>query len=121
MPYDEDLAVRVRAALGDAKGVTEKQMFGGIAFMVNGNMTAGVLRDRLVLRLGDAAEAALKEQHTEPMTFTGRVAKGMIYVAPPGYKTAASLNKWVKRALAHAESLPTKKKKPVAKKKVAKR
>ena len=109
MAYDEDLAVRVRAALGDIENVTERQMFGGLALMVNGNMTAGVMKDRLMLRLGVGAERALNEKHTEPMTFTGMALKGMIYVLPAGYKTNASLNKWVQRALAFAQALPPKK------------
>lgn len=119
MPFDEDLAVRVRAALGDTYGLTERQMFGGLAFMLNGNMACGVLKDRLVVRVGAPGyEAALARPHTEPMTFTGMPLKGMIYVLPDGVKTSRALSGWVKRGLEFAQSLPAKQ--PAAKKPAAK-
>ena len=85
MAYDEMLADRVRAAITALDGnVTERKMFGGLAFLLEGNMCCGVLGDRLVLRLG--AEA-LREPHTRPMDFTGRAMASMMYVAPEGYAT----------------------------------
>jgi TfoX/Sxy family transcriptional regulator of competence genes len=110
MPFDENLAIRVRAALDDVD-VIEKQMFGGLAFMINGHMACGVIKDRLVLRIGEAYEAALRKPHTEPMTFTGKPLKGMIYVRPEGTKAGKSLAAWVKQAVDHALSLPRSKKK----------
>ena len=113
MAFDEELAMRVRAALGDAP-IVEQKMFGGITFMLNGHMTCGVIKDRLVLRLGDAFEEALQKPHTEPMTFTGVPLKGMIYVLPAGVRTPKSLAAWVSRAVEHARSLPPKKPKKKA-------
>jgi TfoX/Sxy family transcriptional regulator of competence genes len=122
MPYDEDLAVRVRAAFGDTYGLTERVMFGGICFMLNGNMTCGVVKDRLMVRVGrDAYEATLARPHTAPMTFTGRPLSGMIYVLPEGLKTSRALTTWVKRAAAFAQTLPAKKKTAKKKTKAARK
>jgi len=107
--YDEAVAERVRKALRRRKGVTERKMFGGIAFMLNGNMCCGVLERDLMLRLGDEGAAkALEERHTRPMDFTGKPLKSMVYVAPAGFRTDAALKAWVKRAADFARSLPPK-------------
>ena len=109
MAFDETVAARVRTALGRKKGVVEKKMFGGIAFLLNGHMSIGVLRDHLVLRLGEEGAAeALAEPHTRFMDFTGKPLKSMLYVDPPGFETADRLRIWVRRAVAFAESLPPK-------------
>lgn len=109
MPYDEDLAQRVRTALERREGISEKKMFGGIAFMLNGHMTCGVVRDHLMLRLGeDGAQTALEEPHTRPMDFTGKPLKTMIYLDPPGFSQDAHLEAWVDRAVAFARGLPPK-------------
>ncbi len=109
MAYDEKTAQRVRETLKRRRGVTEKKMFGGIAFMLNGNMCCGVLDKDLVLRLGDTAAAtALKRPHTRPMDFTGRPMKTMVYVAATGFKTDDALKGWVTRAVEFAKSLPAK-------------
>jgi TfoX/Sxy family transcriptional regulator of competence genes len=77
MPYDEDLAARVRDSLRGTPGLTERTMFGGIAFMLNGHMFSGVINDDLVLRLGaEGADEALGKPHTRPMDFTGRPMNG---------------------------------------------
>jgi TfoX/Sxy family transcriptional regulator of competence genes len=109
MAYDEALADRIREALADRDDVTERKMFGGLAFMVGGNMCCGVIGSEAMLRLGeDGADAALDEPHTRPMDFTGRPMKGMVYVAPPGIDDEAAVRGWVERAVAFAGSLPPK-------------
>jgi TfoX/Sxy family transcriptional regulator of competence genes len=109
MPYDEDLAARVRDALDGASGLTERKMFGGAAFMLNGHMCCGVINDDLVLRLGAAgADKALGQPFTRPMDFTGRPMKGYVYVTAGGTATEAALSDWVSHAVSFAESLPPK-------------
>jgi TfoX/Sxy family transcriptional regulator of competence genes len=109
MAYDEALAARVRTALARTKGVVEKKMFGGIAFMVRGHMCVGVLKDHLMLKLGEEGAAeALAEPHTRWMDFTGKPSKSMIYVDPPGFAGAGQLKAWVRKAVEFAESLPVK-------------
>lgn len=109
MPFDDAVAARVRKALGRIRGVEEKKMFGGLAFLVNGHMAAGVQRDVLVLRLGEeGSAAALREANVRPMDFTGRPMKTMVYVDPPGFREDEDLKRWVKRSVAHARSLPPK-------------
>jgi TfoX/Sxy family transcriptional regulator of competence genes len=110
MAYDEGLAARVRDILDGVAGLAEKRMFGGLAFMVGGNMCCGVVGDELMVRVGpDAHDDALTQAHARPMDFTGRPMKGMVYVAPAGLKTAKALSAWVKRGLTFARSLPKKK------------
>src|SRR5215207_2069785 len=96
MAFDEKLAERIRKQLASVPGVVEKRMFGGIAFLLNGNMCAGVHKDALMVRLDPAAtDAALKQPHTRIFDLTGRPMKGWILVDPEGVKTAAGLKKWV--------------------------
>lgn len=105
--YDEDLANRVREALGGTKGVRERKMFGGLAFMVHGNMACGIVGDELMVRVGpEAYEQALSQPHAREMDFTGRSMKGMVYVAADGVKNGRSLKAWVERGLGYATSLP---------------
>ena len=109
MPYDRDLAARVRDNLKGTPGLTERKMFGGIAFMLHGHMCCGVINNDLVLRLGaEGAGVALSQEFTRPMDFTGRSTKGYVYVASGGTASAAGLDTWVSRAVAFAESLPPK-------------
>ena len=92
MAYDEQLAERIRGALRGRDGVTERKMFGGIAFMVGGNMAVGVIRDDLMVRIGsDAHDEALAQPHVRVMDFAHRPMKGMIYVAPDGVATDPEL------------------------------
>jgi TfoX/Sxy family transcriptional regulator of competence genes len=84
-------------------------MFGGLAFLVNGNMACGIVGDDLMVRLGeDGADAALEDPHTRPMDFTGRPMKSMVYVAPAGFAREQELRAWVDRGVAYARSLPPK-------------
>jgi TfoX/Sxy family transcriptional regulator of competence genes len=108
MAYDEHLGDRVRAALpGDAE-VTERKMFGGLAFMLNGHMFTGIVGDELMLRLGPAgAEAALRHEHVREMDFTGRPMKAMVFIEPEGLAGNA-LPDWVTSAADFALTLPPK-------------
>jgi TfoX/Sxy family transcriptional regulator of competence genes len=95
--------------VGDNPGISEKKMFGGIAFMLNGNMACGIVKDQLMVRVGPAKhEEALARPHARPMDFTGRAMKGMVYVAPAGFDTEAGLRSWVELGLSHSGSLPPK-------------
>jgi hypothetical protein len=109
MAYDTGLADRIRRELASLSDVREVRMFGGLCFMVGGHMCCGVLKDDLVVRLDRAdVPGALREPHVRPMDFTGRPARGLVYVGAPGTRTAAGVRRWVKRAVAHAASLPPK-------------
>lgn len=109
MSFDEDLAGRVRLALGARKGLTEKKMFGGLAFLLNGNMCCGVLRKDLILRLdADRAGDALAEPHTRVFDFTGRPMRGWVVVGPAGCRDDGALADWVGQSAAFAASLPPK-------------
>ena len=103
MAYDEALAERVDAQIGDREGMTDRKMFGGIAWMLNGNMAVGVMGSELIVRVADR-DAALGEPHTRPFEMRGRAVKGFILVDPTGADLAA----WVARGLAYAASLPPK-------------
>ena len=109
MPYNEAVADRVRRTLARRKGVTEKKMFGGLSFLVNGHMACGVLRDDIVLRLApEVASEALGDPNVREMDFTGRLMKGLVYLEPAGYASAADLKGWIEKAIKHARSLPPK-------------
>lgn len=109
MAYDEGLAERVRGLLTDVPGVTEKRMFGGLAFMVQGNMACGVVGGELMVRVGPAAyREALARPHARVMDFTGRPLQGMVYVGVRGVATDHDLAGWVERGASFAASLPAK-------------
>ena len=117
MAYDEKLAHRVRKVLATRKGITEKKMFGGLAFLLGGRMCCGVLNDNLVVRVGpERYAAALSQAHTRPMDFTGRPLTGFVYVGLRGVKTDAALAKWLREAAEHvlllSERKPAQKKRP---------
>ena len=109
MAIDEAVAGRVRKALTESPDVVEKRMFGGIAFMVRGNMCCGVIGDRLMLRVGPKGyETALSRPHARAMDFTGRPMKGMVYVEPAGFASPRDLKTWIERAMEVVLSLPAK-------------
>ncbi len=109
MAYSEELAARVRQALALRADVTERNMFGGLAFMLRGNMCCGVSGDMLMLRLGkDGVAAALKEPHTRAMDFTGKSMKSMVYVEAAGIASLEHLHSWVSRGADFAATLPPK-------------
>ncbi len=110
MAYDEQLAERVRAVLAGQPGLTERKMFGGLAFMLAGNMCVGVEQERLMVRLGtDLYQEALTRPHAAPMDFTGRPMKGLVFVAPGGISTPVALREWVDLGLQFCQTLPAKK------------
>jgi TfoX/Sxy family transcriptional regulator of competence genes len=109
MAYDEKLAERIRTILANRPDVEERRMFGGIAFMVRGHMSVGLIGPTLMVRHEPAdEEALLREPHARPMDFTGRPMRGFLYVDPPGTRTAAALRVWIQRATAWAEAQPPK-------------
>jgi len=108
MAYDEQLAERVREELQADPGFSERKMLGGLCFMLHGNMCAGVVGERLMLRLGeDAATAALQQPSVSPMDFTGRPMRAMVYVEGEGL-TDGALARWVDQAATFARRLPPK-------------
>jgi TfoX/Sxy family transcriptional regulator of competence genes len=95
--------------LGDDPGIDERKMFGGIAFLLDGNMFVGIASDELMVRVGpDAWEEALAHPHTREMDFTGRSMKGYVFVDGTGTAEDDDLRAWVERGLAFAGSLPPK-------------
>lgn len=109
MAFDEALAARVRRALEKHRGVTEKPMFGGLCFLVDGKMACGLTGDDVMLRLGPGDAAALKRPHVRPMDFTGRPLKGYVYVGAAGVARDAALAKWVAEAVAFVRTVPARK------------
>ncbi len=108
MAYNVEIAGRVQKALEDQEGLTERKMFGGIAFMLWGNMCCGVTNDDLMVRIGaDGLEDALVQPHARPMDFTGRPMKGFVFVDAAALGDR-DLRRWVQRGVAFAQSLPAK-------------
>jgi hypothetical protein len=107
--FDAKLADRIRQRLGKRKGLTEKKMFGGVAFMLGGNMACGVHGDDMIVRVDpDETELLLGEPHTRRFDLTGRPMKGWILVAPQGVADDAGLGKWAGIGATYAASLPPK-------------
>ncbi|TMG01946.1 MAG: TfoX/Sxy family protein [Chloroflexi bacterium] len=110
MPYNEQLADRIRGIVGNLTGLTEQKMFGGIAFMLNGNMFCGISRDDFMARVGpEHFEETLSRPGARQMDMAGRPMKGMIGVAPEGYATDQQLRGWVEQTLEFVRTLPAKK------------
>jgi TfoX/Sxy family transcriptional regulator of competence genes len=109
MAFDEGLAERLRELFRDRAGVVEKKMFGGIAFMLSGNMCCGIVNDTLMARVGPKQyQEALARPHARVMDFTGKSMKGFVYVAPEGFESDKDLRNWVKLCERFVESLPRK-------------
>jgi TfoX/Sxy family transcriptional regulator of competence genes len=110
MGYDEDLADRIRELLGAEKGVEEKRMFGGLAFLVNGNMSVAVSgRGGLMVRVPPAeTDKLLARDHVEPMVMAGRETRGWLRVSADGVRTKRQLEPWVRRGVDYAKILPPK-------------
>ena len=109
MAYDESLAKRVRAVMDDLPGYTEKKMFGGVGYLLFGNMATGVNGADLIVRVGpDAYESALKQPHTRVFDMTGRPMKGWVVVTTEGCRTDEGLKSWIKKGVAFAQTLPPK-------------
>ena len=108
MAYDEQLADRIRQTMLAEPGLSERKMFGGLAFMLDGHMCCGIVGQDLMLRLGkDGAAHALEQPHVRPMDFTGRPMSGMVYIEPGGLDDDA-LNHWLNQAAAFARAFPPK-------------
>jgi TfoX/Sxy family transcriptional regulator of competence genes len=108
MAYDEKLAERIRGVIPDADlpRVREQKMFGGLAFLLDGHMFVGVVREDLMVRLTpEGAAQALAREHVRVMDFTGRPSRTMVYVEPAGLRGTA-LRRWVRAAADHARTLP---------------
>lgn len=105
MAFDENLAARIRSVLASRTDVVEKRMFGGLAFMVNGRMCCGIVKNDLMLRVGPSRQQEmLAKPHARVMDFTGRPSNGMIYVSPEGLRTDTSLRSWIGEALEYVMS-----------------
>jgi hypothetical protein len=113
MAQDENLIQRIRDIIKDKKGIKEQNMFGGLCFMHHGNMMCGAdLKNGLSVRVGpEQYEKVLKLKHARKMDLTGTPLKGLVFVHPDGYKTKASLTKWIERGMAFTKTLPKKVKK----------
>lgn len=109
MPYDERLAETIRKLLGRRKNLVEKKMFGGVVFLLSGNICCGVWKEYLILRLGDdAARQVLAEEHARPFDITGRPMRGWAMVEPAGWQNGASLGRWIAWAVEFTSALPAK-------------
>ncbi|ULE32397.1 TfoX/Sxy family protein [Mycobacterium sp. IDR2000157661] len=110
MAYDEELADRIRELLGAERGVEEKRMFGGLAFLINGNMAVVASgQGGLMVRVPpEETEKLLARDHVEPMVMAGRQTRGWLRVALDGVKTMRQLRPWVGRGVDYAKSLPPK-------------
>ncbi|OMC49175.1 RNA methyltransferase [Mycobacterium sp. IS-2888] len=110
MAYDEDLANRIRELLGSERGVEEKRMFGGLAFLVNGNMSVAASgQGGLLVRVPpDDTDKLLERDHVSAMVMAGREARGWLRVDDEGVKTKRQLQGWVTRGVGYARSLPSK-------------
>ena len=109
MPYDEELADRVRALLASEEAIDERRMMGGLVFLRHGNMLGGVRRDGLMVRVGPEGYAeAVQEPHVGPMAIGNRSPKGFVVVATEAVATEPELRRWLARGLALASALPPK-------------
>lgn len=109
MPYDPELALRLEELLEGRNGFQQKKMFGGIGWMLNGNMCVGVYKDWLITRVGeDAAKEQLKEEYVKPMDITGKPMKGWTMVAPEGVAEDADLERHTEMAVQFVSTLANK-------------
>jgi TfoX/Sxy family transcriptional regulator of competence genes len=111
MAFSEELAERIRQGLARKNGIEEKRMFGGIGFLLNGNLLVGVWKESLIVRLGpEEGGEALKEPHVKEFDITGRPMKGWVLVAPQGVEDDDQLRGWVRRGVKFVGKLPAKEK-----------
>ena len=109
MAFDEALAERIRQALARKRGIEEKKMFGGVGYLLNGNLLVGVWKDSLIVRLGpEKGDDALKQPHVSEFNITGRSMKGWVLVAPEGVEDAGQVKAWIQRAVKFVGKLPKK-------------
>ena len=106
MAFDEGLAERIRDALREEQGIDEKRMFGGLCLMLGGHMMVGIVKESLMVRVGEAAQArALAKPGARPMDFTGRPMKGYVFVDPEGIAEDRNLESWIGMAKSYVEGL----------------
>jgi TfoX/Sxy family transcriptional regulator of competence genes len=109
MAFSESLAARIRDDLMRTRGIEEKRMFGGIGFLMNGNILVGVWKESLIVRLGpDAYADTLLEPHVREFDITGRPMTGWVLVDPDGLEEDESLRDWIRQATAFVRTLPAK-------------
>ena len=109
MAYDEVLAQRISLILEGTPGLVEKNMFGGVGYMIHGNMACGVNQEDLIVRVGpDGYDQALKQPHVSVFDMTGRPMKGWVTLSPEGYQDQAELKAWIQKGVDFAKSLPPK-------------
>lgn len=109
MAYDEGLTQRIEEVLGDRPDLVAKKMFGGVGFMLQGNMACGVNKDHLVVRVGpERYEQALSQPYVQEFDITGRPMKGWVIVEPAGYESEENLKQWIQQSVDFALSLPAK-------------
>ncbi|NIP39606.1 MAG: TfoX/Sxy family protein [Candidatus Dadabacteria bacterium] len=110
MAYNQNLTERIESVLSTKPGITQKKMFGGLCFLLNGNMLCGIRGDKLMARVGPYNyDYALKQKYATEMDFTGKPLKGMIYVLPKGIKRKESLKKWIDMCIEFVGGRPKKK------------
>ncbi len=109
MAYDEILAVRLRAVMRKQEGLEEKKMFGGVGFLINGNLACGVNKNDLIVRVGpEKSGQALRQNHTHIFDMTGRPMVGWIVVEPAGFGSDEDLLGWIQQGIDFALTLPKK-------------
>jgi TfoX/Sxy family transcriptional regulator of competence genes len=109
MAYSESLALRVRQILGRRRNVAEKKMFGGVGFLLNGNMCVGIWKNSLISRIDpESYEDALKEENVREFDITGRPMKGWLLVEPDGIESDDQLSRWIEKSLDFVRTLPKK-------------
>jgi len=108
MAYDDTLAGRIRELVRGRRAVTERRMFGGVAFLYRTRMCCGVIGPDPVVRVADDEMASvMRRRHVRPMDFTGRPLRGLVYVAPPALRTTAALRAWIARGERFVQKTPT--------------
>ena len=109
MAYNQGLADDIRAILSDRPNLVVKKMFGGVGFMLNGNMACGVSGESIMVRVGlDDYDGLLTRPHVRVFDVTGKPMRGWVWVDPDGFKSDQDLKSWIMRGVAFAESLPPK-------------
>jgi TfoX/Sxy family transcriptional regulator of competence genes len=113
MAYDTKLENKIDEAIKNWKNVEKKKVFGGVCYLLKGNMALGIWNELLIVRVDKKeADQSLKERHVEPFNLSGRPASGWVMVKEPGWKNRAGLEKWIGSGKRFAQSLPEKNKRP---------
>ncbi len=109
MAFDEGLAERVRELFAGKRGFTEKKMFGGLCFLLDGNMVVGISKNELMIRFAhEQHDDVMRMKHVRPMDFTKKPMKGYAFVGPKAFESSADLERWVERCVKFVSTLPGK-------------